>query len=152
MSSAAQIRSSVNRWLGAVLPVNSTLDPADRIAYQGIQGQQGNEWHIAWDSERKSSTDQHFSRLFQIVRCRQDGDEVALETELAAALTAMDLTIPGLGEAVTVYDYPTRPTVAIGTAIVRRQNGVGWAYLPDPGVRPGHLRAVITLQVDYRAG
>lgn len=147
-----QVRASVNRWLGGLITTDPNLTPTDRIVYQGLQGQQANEWHIAWDAERDGGSDQSFSRLFQIIRGRADGDEIALERELADLMTMLGLDRPGRGATVTVYDYPSATSTSIGTAIVRRQGGKGWAYLPDPANRPEHLRAVITLQVDYTAG
>lgn len=152
MANHMQVRASVNRWLGDRITLDPTLNPADRIAYQGVQGQQANEWHVSWDAERDGGSDQSFSRLFQILRARDDGDEIALERELADLMTMLGLDRPGRGATVTVYDYPDDEHTGIGTAIVRRQGGKGWAYLPDPANRPEHLRAALTLQVDYTAG
>jgi hypothetical protein len=148
MADAYQARASVNRWLGAVLPIDPRL-PGDWVAYQVSQDVRGNEWRAHWDAERDGPSDQAFSRLVQVDRRRTDGDEVALERELVAAVAAMGLDRPGRGRLVPLYDYPDRPAVLLGYAVVERLRDAGWQVLPDPVQRPGHLRAVITLSVSY---
>jgi hypothetical protein len=150
VANAYQVRASVNRWLDSLIPLNPDLTPADTLATQGMEGQTANEWHIAWDSERDGEFDQAWTRIFQIVRSRSDGDEIALDAELAACLTALGLDFPGRGALVPIYDYPAGSAV-LTQAVVRRQSGRGWRYLPDPGDRPEYLRAAITLTVSYSA-
>lgn len=150
MANPFQVRASVNAWLGSVLPVNPGLT-GDQVAYQAIQEARANEWRVHWDSERLGEVDQGWSRLVQIDRSRGDGDENALEQELAQALILLGLTWPGKGRVVQVFDYPDNPGDLVGSAIIRRFRGDGWEMLPDPEDRPGQLRATITLQVEYDA-
>lgn len=152
MANPMQVRASVNRWLDGLFVLDASLKPDDRKAWQGIQGQQSNEWHVSWDAERDGRADQNCSRLFQITRARADGDEIALERELSALMATMGIDRPGRSAAVTVYGYPAAVNAPIGTALVRRFRSEGWKYLPDPGDRADHLRAVLTLQVEYTAG
>ncbi len=149
MANPYQARASVNAWLAANIVLASNCDPADRLVFQGIQGQQPTEWHVSWDAEQDGDADQHYSRLVQIVRARGDGDENAFEIETATLMTALGLDKPGRHATIPVYDYPDNPTTAIGHCIIRRQGGKGWVVLPDPAGRPEAIRAALTLQVDY---
>ena len=149
MANSYQARATINAWLTANIVLATGHDPADRIAYQGIQGQQPTEWHISWDTEQEAETDQQFSRMFQLTRSRADGDENAFEAEAAALLVALGLNVPGRGATIPLYNYPEARTDAIGVCTVRRQSGRGWGYLPDPAGRTGVIRAAITLLVEY---
>lgn len=150
MASAFQARASVNRWLSERLPLDFSTE-GDRVAFQAAQEAEPTEWRVFWDGELEGEPDQAFSRMVQIDRVRADGDENALEQDLAAAMDACGLTWPGRGAAVPLYDYPADPEIRIGTATLRRLNGDGWRIIPDPADRPSHVRATITLVVTYPA-
>lgn len=148
MADAYQVRASIGTWLKAVLPINPSLT-GDRIAFQALEEQVANEWRVHWDGEIEGHFDQSLIRLVQIDRQRSDGDEIGLERELVATLTAMGLAGPGRAASVPLFDFPDAPMTVIGHARVCRQMDAGWRLLPDPEGRFQVLRSALTLEVQY---
>jgi hypothetical protein len=148
MASAYQLRVSINAWLKSVLPIDEGK-AGDQVAFQASEKQRGTEWRVYWDAERAGLSDQSFSRLLQIDRMRDGGNEIALERDWAQALTAMGIDKPGQGPQVPMYDYPDSPETVIGSARVRRIDDAGWQMLPDAAGRIGQLRSTLTLRITY---
>lgn len=149
MARAWQVRASVQRWIGDRITLDTGLVPADQVAYQARQESSPNEWRFHWSGEIPGGRDQTWRQLVQVDRCRADGDEAALAIECGQLLETLGLTVPGRGVAVGLYAWPDDGTRQVGTASVSRLSGKGWDTVPDPAQRLGHLRAIITLAVDY---
>ena len=150
MAKAFATLASINAWLGLLLPLDQNLD-GDQVAFQASQDRRANEWRVHWGPETGSTISAMFERVVQIDRARADGDEMALEQELAAVLVAMELDQSAAVALVPVNDYPDAPGIPIDTARVMRLEDRGWERLPDLASRATHLRATLSLRIEYPA-
>ena len=151
MSNFVAVRASVADFLRDQIDLDGDLSPADRLAFATSDAVAPNEWRLSWSGELGGSADQTCSRILQIERRRNDGDEIALEAELGNLIAVLALDVPGRRLQVPLYDWPDAGTVAIGHATLRRINGKGFEPLPDLAARPDHLRYALSLTVEYPA-
>lgn len=126
----ATARSAINTWIGTTCAAVNNKP----VAYQLSESHSPDSWRVHWLKETKGDVDQGRSRLVQLDRFRNDGDEVSMEADCAAWLTAAGLD--GLNAQVVVSGMR-----------VGLQNGDGWEPLPPLDGDPQRLRYSLTLEI-----
>lgn len=149
MASSYQARVSLNLLLNSLLPLDVNVSD-DRVATQADQGINGTEWAISWSEELMGDLDQDRTRLCQIDRRRNDGDEIAHEEELANALKLMGLSGSNRSVVFPIHNHPTNPDQEVCKGRYSLFDGKGWRFLPDPQGRDKALWASLTLAVSYQ--